>query len=112
MRRPNSVKIVVFILVIGALMLAVWINYNVENLHSEANEAMIKNKCIGVVEEIDDNQASVYFIVDGEKYAFGNVGRFEMYNYVQVGDSITKAADSNIVLIKKKNGLEKTFVLK
>jgi hypothetical protein len=35
-----------------------------------------------------------------------------MYGYVEKGDSIIKAVDSKMVLVKKENGIKKEFKLR
>lgn len=64
---------------------------------------IIKAPCIGIIEEIDDNQATIYYIVNKERFSFSQVGRYEIYVYAQVGDSIIKQSNSKEILIKKSN---------
>jgi hypothetical protein len=62
---------------------------------------IISRECIGVIEAIDDNQASVYYILEGKRVTFGRVGDKKIYYYANVGDSIIKQSNSSIIKVKK-----------
>jgi hypothetical protein len=72
---------------------------------------LIAKPCIGKIELIDDNQRDIYFIMNGTKYSFGKVGRFEIYYYATVGDSLIKEANSKLIKVVKPDGSFKVFVL-
>ena len=67
---------------------------------------IISKPCIGIIELIYPDQRTIYYRVGGEKYFFSRVGRYEIYDYASVGDSLIKQANSKIIKVVK---TDKTF---
>jgi hypothetical protein len=107
----NRLKYLFVIIGVSLMLIFVVMVYN--NLFKEPNAIAKKRlhdaigkECIGIIEEVDGNQASIYYIVNGEKFSFGKVGREKIYYYAIVGDSIIKNSNSKIIEIKKSNSEE------
>ena len=70
-------------------------------------ENIIKRSFNGIIEDIDKQGRTIYFIVDGQRLSFGRRTGHSLGDVAQNGDSLIKYQDSTyILLIKRKKGNE------
>ncbi len=94
------------LLIVGTIILIRYTN----DIGEEYRKSIIERECVGIIDSIDMFQASKYFYVQGDKYAFGRIGR-KMVQYTNVGDSIIKEANSSDILIVKSTGEKRKFMI-
>ena len=111
--RDKVRYIIIFLWIIalgGVSTFAYLLLYQKPNIMSKAAvEEKIAKPCIGKIELIDSNQRIIYFVVNGERYSFGSVGRLEVYYYATIGDSIIKKANSRMVKVVKPDNSFREF---
>ncbi len=111
MKIKIFIIIAIIITVIFSIFFYIKINPSIKNLRDKKNDDIINKQCIGVIENIDDGQATIYYEVKGQRYSFSSVGRYEIYYYASIGDSIVKKAESSKITIFKPNGDYKEFLI-
>lgn len=107
--KSTNGKILVGLLLILGVLLVGWIGASIYN-DTKQSDDLIKREINGILISSKDIAHGKYALVikqhetgEGIKYDL-SVSRFFRDNNIQVGDSISKAADSHIISFFKKKG--------